>query len=460
MKNFLDRYFKISERGSRIGIELFGGLITFLAMVYILPTNAGILETMGMDRGGVFVATAIISATTTIMMGLIGKMPFVLSTGLGVNSFLAYSVYMVTGSWQQALIVLLIVGVILLVFAITPLRKILIGALSKEVKLMISAGLGAFILYASLSTSGLITSGQNTLLTLGNLKDPSVLLALFGMITLLVLTFVPNKRINQLAIPIALATTAAVGLILNYTAFSGDPTNGLPAFANTNWGGQGLENVAFKIFDASDWQDVLSNPKIYGAIFSLLLVQFFEVNTAILPLATQAGLLDKDGNPINERKVFLADAINGVIAAPLGTSSTTTFLESSAGIGVGARTGLMSVTAGLLLLLSAFIFPVFSIFTASSVTSLAIFGIGTAILSDSLKRLDFDNKPAVFATIFTIFFNILTNSISDGIGFGMIFFVIMMMASKKAKEVSLVTYILALIFIVYFVINRVVMVNS
>ena len=168
------------------------------------------------------------------------------------------------------------------------------------------------------------------LLTLGNLKDPSVLLAMFGMITVLVLSFVPNKRLNQLSIPIALLMTALLGITINYSFFNGVQT-GLPAYSNQGWGGQGLQNVAFKIFNLSDWQQVLANPKIYGAIFSLLLVQFFDTNSAILSLAAQVGQTDKDGNVINEQRVFLADAINGVLAAPLGTSSTTTFLESSAG---------------------------------------------------------------------------------------------------------------------------------
>lgn len=456
MKQFLDRYFKISKRGSRIGTELFGGLITFLALVYILPTNALILSDMGMDEGGVFVATAIISALSSIMMGLIGNMPFALATGFGVNNFLAFTVFMVTGSWPQALIILLIVNVILLIFALTPIRKILIGALSKDVKLMISAGLGAFILFASLKTGNIIVKGDSYLV-LGDFRDPQVLLALFGIILVLVLTFAPNKRLNQLSIPIALGVTAAVGLFINFVFFSGAKA-GLPAFSNSNWGGQGLEKVAFQIFDVNDWKAIFTNPSAYGAIFSLLLVGFFEVNTAIIPLSTQAGLIDQDGNPLNERRVFIADAVNGVLAAPLGTSSTTTFLESSAGVGVGAKTGLMAVTTGILLLISAFIFPVFSVFTAGSVTALAIFGIGSAILSDSLKRLDFENKPAVFATLFTILFCILSNSISDGIGVGLILYVVMMMASKRIKEVSLVTYVLALIFVVYFVINKVVMV--
>ncbi len=455
MKIMIDRYFKISQRGSRISNEILGGIIAFLAMVYILPTNATIMSGMGMDASGVFVATALIAASTTIMMGLIGNVPLVLATGLGVNGYLAYTVFATTGSWQKALIVLFIVGLILFVFALTPLRKKLVQALPKETKVMISAGLGAFILYASLSGSGIIVSGQQTLLTLGDLKDPSVLLALFGIVTVLILSFVPRRRLNQLAIPISLLITAIVGLSVNYVFFDGVKA-GLPAYSNANWGGSGLNQVALKIFNGSDWQEVLTNPKIYGAIFSLLLVQFFEVNSAIIPLASQANLLDDKGNVVNERRVYVADAINGVIAAPLGTSSTTTFLESGAGIGVGARTGLMSVTAGIFLLLSAFIFPVFSIFTASSVTSLAIFSIGTSILVDSFKKVDWDNKAFAFATLFTVFFNVLTNSVSDGIGAGLIFYVVMMLASKKGKQLSVVTYILAALFVIYFIINRVV----
>ncbi len=449
MKNFIERYFKIKERGSTIGIEVLGGLITFLAMVYIIPTTANILANMGMDRGGVFVATALISASTTIMMGLIGRVPLVLSTGLGVTGFLTYTVYAATNDWRQALIVLFVVSIILLVIGVTPIRKKLLNALPKEIKLMISAGLGAFILFASLNTSGVIASGQTQI---GNLDQPQVMLALFGMVTVLFLTFFPNKKLNQLAIPLALVLTAVVGVVVNY-GFLGGVEPGLPVYINSNWGGQGLEQVAFKIFDPADWQAVFSNPSIYGVLFSLLLVQFFEVNTAIIPLTTQIDQVDDNGNPYNERRLFIADAVNGVIGAPLGTSSTTTFLESSAGISVGARTGLMSVVTGLFLLLTAFIFPVFSIFTATSVTSLAIFGIGTTILADSFKRVNWDDKAIAFATIFTVIFNILTNSVSDGIGFGFIFYVVMMLASKKGKQVSIVTYVLAVIFVAYFIIK-------
>jgi AGZA family xanthine/uracil permease-like MFS transporter len=451
MKKFLNRYFKIEERGSTIYREILAGIISFLAMVYIVPTTAGILGKMGMDNGGVFVASALIAASTSIMMGLIGNAPLVLGTGLGVSGFLSVTVYNATQDWKQALIVLFIVGIILCVIGVTPIRKKLLNALPKEVKLMISAGLGGFILFASLKNGGVIAANDGGL-GLGNLAAPEVLLALFGMIIVLIFMFAPNKKLNQVAIPVALLVTAVTGVIVNYVFFDGVGA-GLPYFQNTNWGGAGLENVAFKIFEGEDWQAVLSNPSIYGVIFSLLLVQFFEVNTAIIPLTTQAGLIDKEGNPLNERRLFIADAVNGVIAAPLGTSSTTTFIESSAGIGAGAKTGLMAVTAGILMLLTAFIFPVFSIFTASSVTALAIFGIGTSILVDSLKNVDWDDKIVAFATIFAIVFNILTNSVSDGIGFGLIFYVIMMLAAKKGKKLSLVTYFIALIFVAYFVIK-------
>lgn len=451
MKKFLNRYFNIKERGSTIGTEILAGVITFLAMVYIIPLTAGILSEMGMDSGGVFVATAIITALASILMGLIGRAPLVLSTGLGVSGFLTVTVYNATNDWKQALIVLFVVGLILFVIGVTPIRKKLLNALPKEVKLMISAGLGAFILFASLKNSGLITANEGGL-GLGDLTSPEVLLALFGMIVVLIFTFAPNKKINQLAIPFALLLTATVGVILNYTFFEGTGT-GLPQYQNTNWGGQGLENVLFKIFDGDDWRAVFANPSIYGILFSLLLVQFFEVNTAIIPLTNQAGLVDKDGNPVNERRLFVADAVTGVLSAPLGTSSTTTFIESSAGIGAGAKTGLMPVVAGLLMLLTAFIFPIFSIFTATSVTALAIFGIGTSILASSLKSVNWDDQIVAFATIFTIVFNILTNSVSDGIGFGLIFYVVMMLASKKGKKLSIVTYVIALVFIAYFIIK-------
>ncbi len=464
MKKLLNRVFKFEERGANLTSEILGGLVTFLAMIYILPTNAGILSDMGMDTGGVFVATAIVSGIVTLIMGLYGNFPIVLSAGMGVNAYLAYTVAGALGSWQSALLLMFFAGLLFAAVSISPLRTKMINAIPNDIKYIISAGLGAFIAFVGFKGSGLIVTSGATLVTLGSLNDPLVLLSLFGVILVIVFMFIKNKRLNQLAIPIAMVVVVVLGIavwnifalpqVINGRAITFHFDNIKAIFSTKeSWGGQGFEKVAFKIFEGDTWANVFKNPASYAFIFSLALVNLFDTTATILAVGRGAGILNEQGELISGRHAVVADSIGAVICAPLGTSTVTSFAESGIAVEMGAKTGLSATFAGFLFLLSAFIYPVFYIFTEPAVTSMALISVGGLIFVGNLKDVNFSDRIIGFTAFFTILLILLTYSISDGLGFGLIFYVVMMFVSGRKKEVKMPMYIIALIFLAYFVLK-------
>ncbi|MDI9511045.1 MAG: NCS2 family permease [Bacillota bacterium] len=468
MKNLLNKLFKFEERKANLTSEILGGLVTFLAMIYILPTNAGILSDMGMDKSGVFVATAIVSAIVSLVMGLYGNFPIVLSAGMGVNAYLAYVVYGALGSWQAALLVMFFAGIIFAVISLSPLRKMMIDAIPNDIKYIISAGLGAFIAFVGFKSSGFIVASPATLVSLGNLRDPMVLLSLFGVLLVVIFMFSSNKRLNQLAIPIAMIIVVVVSVaVWNIFALPEATdarrpiafhfTNIKDMFSNpTSWGGQGFEKVAFKIFDKETWGTALSNPSTYAFIFSLVLVNLFDTTATILAVGRGAGIIDADGKMVGGHKVVAADSFGAVICAPLGTSTVTSFSESGIAVEMGAKTGLAAVVAGFMFLLSAFIYPIFYIFTEPAVTSMALISVGGLIFVGNLKDVNFDDRIIGFTAFFTIMLILLTYSISDGLGLGLIMYVIMMFVSKRGKEVKIPMYVVAGVFVIYFILKALV----
>ncbi len=467
MKKILNKIFKFEERGSKLSNEILGGLVTFLAMIYILPTNANILGSMGMDSSGVFVATALVSGIVTLIMGLYGNFPIILSAGMGVNAYLAYTVYGELGSWQSALLLMFIAGIIFAVISLSPVRTKMINAIPKDIKYIISAGLGAFIAFVGFKASGLIVGSSATFVTIGNLKDPMVLLALLGLILVIVFMFIENKRLNQLAIPLAMIIVVVLGIFI-WNVFSLSPIHNGSAvtfhFDNivaifkdpSKWGGQGIEKVAFKIFDGENWKAVFTNPSSYAFIFSLVLVNLFDTTATMLAVGRGAGIINDKGELVGGKKVVLADSIGSVICAPLGTSTVTSFAESGIAVEMGSKTGLSATVAGFLFLLSAFIYPLFFLFTETAVTSMALISVGGLIFVNNLKDINWSDRIVGFTAFFTIMLIILTYSISDGLGFGLIFYTLMMLVSRRGKEIKLPMYIVAAIFVVYFVLKAII----
>lgn len=471
MKKFLDRYFHISEKGSTIAREILAGVIVFFAMIYILPVNQSILGNMGpidgvgIDPNGVFAATAIASAISTIIMGVVAKYPVMLSAGMGMNAYIAFTVCGTLGyTWVEALALLFITGVLFLIITLTPIRTWIINAIPQDIKYIISAGLGCFIAFVGLKMSGLIKADVGTLVSMGDLQNPVVLLSLFGILLVFALLMIPNKKIKQLAIVIAMLATALVGFILGLCGVENMPTF-VDMSQSSSWLGafKGLGNVFGKCFDGNAFVKVLSSPSSYAIIFSLIFVNMFDTTATLVAVGKDAGILDNDGQLIGGKKAMLADAVGAVICAPLGTSTVTSFAESTVATESGARTGLSATVTGFMFLISLVIYPIFSIFSAinvdgaflTPVTSMALVAVGAMMFTGNLKSIKWDDKIIGFTAFLCVVMMMLTYSISNGLGFALIAYCIMMLVAKRGKEINIVLYIVAGLFAVNFAVTAI-----
>jgi len=453
----VEKLFKIKERKSNIITELLGGLIVFLAMSYILPVNANILSAGGADYNAVFFATAICSGICCILMGVFANLPVALSAGMGVNAYLAFTVCGTMGyTFEQSLVLVLLSGIIFLVLTLTPLREKIIKSIPKSLKYAVSAGLGGFICFVGLKNGGIIKADpMGTYVTLGDFSNPTVLLTLFGVLLVLALMQIKGK-IGQLAIVISMVLTAIIGVILGLCGVENMPTfvnasvaDGFKAF------GEGF-GVCFK---KEAWQ-VFARPESYAVIFSLIFVNLFDTTATLIAVGDKVGILDSKGDFVGGKKAMLADAIGSVICAPLGTSTVTSFAESTVGAESGAKTGLAACTTGVLFLLATLIYPVFSIFTGveingvnfTPVTSLALVSVG-CLMFGNLKGIEWNDTITVITTFLIVILMILTYSVSDGLGIGLIAYCIMMLVSKRGKQVPIVIYGVAIFFILNYLLK-------
>lgn len=449
-----DRYFKISERNTTFAREIIAGLIVFLAMIYILPVNANILGSAGFPGTSVFIATALVSGITTLIMGVYGRYPIALSVGMGMNAFLAFTVCDKLGySWEEGLALVIVAGVLFLLLSLTGLREKIIIAFPRDLQLAITAGLGFFIAFIGLKMGGIIVADSGTLVSLGRLSEPLVLLALFGILAAFALGALPGK-LKRFAIIIAMGLTAALGLVLNYFE-----VENMPRFARAE--GASLGAIFGKGFEHIP--RVLLRPESYALIFSLIFVNLFDTTATLLAVGNKAGLLDERGKLVSARKAVYADAFGAVLGGVFGSSTVTSYAESTIGIEAGARTGLSAATAGVLFLLSMFLYPLFSVFSAinvgenfyTPVTSLALVAVGAALFSN-LKDIDWSDKTVTFSAFAMILFMVLTYSLSDGIGFGIIVYVLMKVFSGKKADVSFILYLIAAFFLANFAIAEII----
>lgn len=487
MKKFLEKLFHVSEKGSSIKNEVIGGLITFIAMCYILPVNASILSAMGMNTMGVFAMTALVGALVTFIMGFVANYPVVLSAGMGLNAYLAYTIAGSAGfTWQQCMILLTISGILFFVFSLTPVRKIIIESIPKDLQLIISSALGAFICFVGLKNSGVIVQDGGTLVTLGSLLNPSTLIAIVSIILCFGMMFSKNKILSTLAIPICILFAAIAGVIVSSIMISNgnlDYVAGswiyksetlqnmavkLPIAPwlekDMQWGMSGVKDVLFfglldSNYSGQDFQSdivkVFSNSTSYVAIFSLMFVNLFDTTATLLAVGRNTGIINEEGKMQNYQKAVLADAVGAAVCGPLGTSTVTSFAESNIGVEMGAKTGLAAVVAGLMFLLSGFIYPVFSIFTAGSVTAPALVCVGAMIFVGNFKDINFSDRVVAFTGFIMVIFSLLTYSIASGIGIGLIAYVVMMLFSKRRKEICLPIYIITLFFILSFALSAI-----
>ena len=435
-----EKLFKLKEHGTDVKTELIAGLTTFLAMAYILAVNPGILSEAGMSFQGVFLATAIASAVASIVMGLLANYPVALSAGMGVNAVFTYTIVLNMGlSYQGALACVFVSGIIFILISVTGIRSAIINAIPAQLKLAIGAGIGFFVAFVGLKGAGIIVANEATLVSLGDFTNPVVLLAIFGIIVTIILVV---KGVSA-SVFYGLVITAVVGVIGGICGIEGMP--GLPQQIIST-------QFDFSLFGAfiDGFKDLASHPQCWVAIFSLLFVDFFDTAGTLVAVASSADLVNEDGTLDNIDKALLSDAIGTVFGAVVGTSTVTSFVESTSGVKVGGRTGLTACTTGVLFILSIVFYPLIAtIAGCSAVTAPALVVVGI-LMAQQLKGIEWDNLVYATSTFVTIVFMILGYSITNGIALGFVAYAVGMIASGKMKQVQPIVWILTIIFIIYF----------
>ncbi len=437
----MENLFKLKEKGTDVKTEIMAGLTTFLAMAYILGVNPAILGDAGMDMPSVFLATAIASGISCILMGVIANYPVALSAGMGVNALFAYTICGAMGySWRAALASVLISGVIFLVISVTGLRQMVIDAIPVQLKLSIGAGIGFFVAFIGLKNAGIIIADPATYVALGDMTSPTVLLALFG----LAITIVMVIKNVPAAVFVGMVITAVVGIILGFMGFEGMPSLPQQMFTTSFH----METVGACF---AGMGELFANPlAAFVILFSFLFVDFFDTAGTLISIGNSIGLVDEQGHLEGGERAMLSDAIGTVFGAFLGTSTITSFVESTSGVGVGGRTGLTAVTAGVLFLLSTLISPIILSAVTNAVTAPALIVVGI-MMAKQLKGIDWDNMIFAVAGFITILFMCVSCSISNGIAFGFIAYTIAMCSAGKAKEIHPSVWVLLIIFVVYFI---------
>ncbi|MFJ7978405.1 NCS2 family permease [Peribacillus sp. JNUCC 23] len=440
----MKKYFQFQELGTNYRREIIGGLTTFLAMAYILVVNPSILTLQGiegypdelrMNYGAVFVATALAAGIGSILMGVIARYPISLAPGMGLNAFFAFTVVLGFGiPWQTALTGVLISGIIFVILSLSGIREKIINAIPAELKFAVGAGIGLFITFVGFQNSRIIVKNDATLVGLGDLTSGNTLLAVFGI----VITVILMARGIKSAVFLGMIITAIAGMIFGLVPFPEKIVGAAPSIAPTF-------GAAFEAF--GNLPDLFSGQMLI-VILTFLFVAFFDTAGTLVAVAQQAGLM-KDNVLPRVGKGLLADSLAIVSGAILGTSTTTSYVESTSGVAAGARSGFAAVVTGLLFILAIFFFPLLSVVT-SAVTAPALIVVGV-LMATGLKHIDWSRFEIAVPAFFTVIMMPLTYSIATGIACGFVFYPITMIMTGKAKQVHPIMYGLFVIFIAYFI---------
>ncbi len=428
----IDSFFKITERGSNFRTEIRGGIVTFLAMAYVLVVMPNTLEPAGMGREQIFTATVIATIVGTGIMALYARFPIAQAPAMGTNAFFTYTIVLGMGyTWQEALAAVFLSGVLFILITISGLREIIVNSIPKDLRLAIAAGLGAFLLFIGLQGAGIIVGNSSTLVTLGDMSDKAVLVALFGII----LTTSLYVRKFKTAIFIGIVVTTIIAMALGITAI---PSDVLSMPEAPYWGAfyDGLKSVNFDIV-------------FIIVILSFLMVNLFDTTGTIMAVSKEAGAMDENGKIRDGSKMFLSDAVGTMTGAAIGVSTVSSYAESTIGIESGARTGFSALVVCLLFFIALFFSPIFTVVTSTS-TVAALF-IVAVIMMGSLKYINWEDPASAVTVVTTIMMMILTYSITDGLGFGVIMYSVCKLLGGKWREVSPIMYVLSLIFFAYFV---------
>ncbi|AOA58919.1 NCS2 family permease [Acinetobacter larvae] len=427
--NLWERLFKLSDNKTTVKTEIVAGFTTFLTMCYIIIVNPSILSITGMDFGAVFVATCLAAAIGCFVMGLVANYPIALAPGMGLNAYFTFSVCQGMGvPWQTALAAVFVSGLVFIAISMFKIREAIVNAIPMSLKFAIGGGIGLFLALVALKNSGIIVQNQATLVALGDITEPKVLLVFLGFLLIMVLHHFQVKG----AIIISILVLTVIANLTGLKAFEGI-IGPIPSIAPT------FLQMDFKgLFEAS----------LMGVVFVFFLVDLFDSTGTLVGVSHRAGLL-QDGKLPRLKKALFADSSAIVAGAALGTSSTTPYIESSAGVAAGGRTGLTAVVVGIFFLLCLFLAPL-----AKSVpdfaTAPALIFIGILMIQ-GITNIDWDDITEAAPAFLTIIFMPLSYSIADGIAMGFISYALIKLLTGKAKTVPYMVWIVALLWVVKFI---------
>ena len=426
----LKKLFGFDPAKTTVKTEIIAGITTFLTMSYILAVNPSMFSDLSMPGGAVFTSTALAAIIGCLAMAFIGKLPFGLAPGMGLNAFFVYSVCLGMGyPWQFALTAVLIEGLVFIILTITNVREAIVNAIPASLRNAIGAGIGLFIAFIGLSSAGIVVNDESTLVALGDITSGSALLAFIGII---LTGFLYIKKVPG-AILLGIILTMIIGIPLGVTEFQGvlsHPESIKPIFCQFQF-------------------DKILSLDMLAVVFTFLFIDMFDTVGTLVGVCTKANMVDEKGNIARLKHAFMADAIATTSGAFLGTSTTTTYVESAAGVAQGGRSGLTALVIAGCFAIALFFSPLFlSIPSAATAPALVLVGI---MMMEPVTKIKFDNFSESIPAFICIITMPLTYSISNGILIGMITYVILNMICGNFKKITAVMYILTVLFILKFI---------
>ena len=446
----MEKLFKLKEHNTTVKTEVMAGITTFLTMAYILAVNPNMLSASGMDSGAVFTATALASALATFIMAFWANYPIALSAGMGLNAYFAYTVCLgqlngIEDPWKIALAAVLVEGIIFIILSFFKLRETIVNAIPENLKYGITSGIGLFIAFVGLKGAGVVVSDDSTLVALGNFGRPEVALCLIGILVIAVMNHYNVKG----SILWGILITWVLGIIAQLTGwYVVDPDAGAASLIPSLSASSFIPPSISSTFCKFDFAWIGSHVSEFVVIvFSFLFVDMFDTIGTVIGVAEKADLLDEDGNLPRVGRVLMADAIGTVAGSMLGTSTVTSFVESSSGVAEGGKTGLTAMTTGILFLVALFLSPIFlAIPSFATAPALVIVGF---FMASSIKKMEFDGDLADAVGGY-LAFRLMprTYSIANGIMFGVLAWFIIKVCTGQLKKIHPVMYIVCALFII------------
>jgi AGZA family xanthine/uracil permease-like MFS transporter len=424
---FFERQFKLKEHKTDVKTEILAGITTFMTMAYILIVNPNMLSEAGMDWGGVFTATAVSAIIATLIMAFYANYPFVLAPGMGLNAFFTYSVVFGMGkSWQFALTAVFIEGIVFIILSLFKVREAIFNAIPMNLKKAVSVGIGLFIALIGFVNAGIVIAEGGTIVSLGTLTDRGPLLALIG---LLIMGILLAKNVKG-ALLFGILAATVIGIPMGITQIPEAIFKVPPS----------VKDVAFQF----EWHNIFTLEMLV-IVFTFLFVDVFDTVGTLIGVASKADMLDENGQLPRVSHALFADAVGTVSGACLGTSTVTTFVESASGVADGGRTGLTALSAAGMFFLALFFSPIFAVIPGEA-TAPALILVGLFMMSP-IKEINLEDFTEAIPAFLTIVMMPFAYSIAEGIVFGMVSYVLLKTITGKHKDVSVVMYVLAILFI-------------